>query len=268
MREAGGRLYNPQMKCALTIAGFDPSGGAGLQADLKVFQAFGLHGLSVVAALTAQNADGVRAVIPISPSFVSSQLEALLEQFRPQAVKIGMVLTPANVRVIAQALKKHRLRNIVIDPVAVSTSGHRLAARGMLKALRNDLLPLCDVVTPNMAEAAALTGTEVRTRSDMEDAARMLRAQGAGQAIVTGGHLEAEAADLFFRGRPVWLGGAKMAGSFHGTGCVYSSAVAALLAAGRTPLSAAREAKVFVARAIVSASRTGGKMKFLRIGQE
>ncbi|GAB4488556.1 MAG: bifunctional hydroxymethylpyrimidine kinase/phosphomethylpyrimidine kinase [Thermodesulfovibrionales bacterium] len=255
------------MRCALTIAGFDPSGGAGLQADLRVFQSFGLHGLSVAAALTAQNADGVRAVAPVAPSFVFSQLETLLEQFRPRAVKIGMLLTPGNVRAIATAIETHCLRNVVLDPVAVSTSGYRLAGRGTLKAVRSDLLPLCDVITPNMAEAAALTGVDVRTRAEMERAAAMIREYGARNVVITGGHLKKESADLFFNGRAVWIEARKLPGEYHGTGCAYSSAVASLLATGSTPLAAASEAKEFVSAAIAAASKTRGRMKFLKIGR-
>lgn len=255
------------MRCALTIAGFDPSGGAGLQADLRVFHAFGLHGLSVAAALTAQNADGVRAVAPVPPSFVSSQLETLLEHFRPLGVKIGMVLTAGNVRAIAEAIGKHCLRNIVLDPVAVSTSGYRLAGRGTLKAIRDDLLPVCDVITPNMAEAAALAGIDVRTRAAMERAAGIIREYGVRNVIITGGHLKKEAADLFFNGRAAWIEAQKVPGEYHGTGCAYSSAVASLLAAGRAPFVAATGAKEFVSAAIASASRTRGRMRFLKIGR-
>src|ERR1700690_966150 len=159
------------MKTALTIAGFDPSGGAGLQADLKVFQSFGVYGLSVVSAVTAQNSKGVRAVMPVPAAFVKKQLTVLLSDIRPDAIKTGMLYSRENVEVLVSIIKKYDLKNIVIDPVLISSTGKMLAEKEMQTAMREKLLPVCTVITPNIHEAEVLSGVAIKTTGDMKKAA-------------------------------------------------------------------------------------------------
>jgi hydroxymethylpyrimidine/phosphomethylpyrimidine kinase len=253
------------VKKVLTIAGFDPSGGAGIQADLKVFRAFGCYGLSVVAALTAQNSRGVSAVSAVAAPFVRRQLDAVLSDFIPNATKIGMLYTPANVGAVAGAIREYSLRNVVLDPVMRSSSGRSLSGKGSLDALRKKLLPLCSVVTPNMGEASLITGIAVKDRKGMEAAAMRLKEYGCGSVIVTGGHLEETAMDLVYDGTFHYLRSRKLPGEFHGTGCVFSSAVAASLAGGKTVLDAAKAAKRFMNRSLKRSVGTGAGMRLLDI---
>jgi hydroxymethylpyrimidine/phosphomethylpyrimidine kinase len=257
--------YNPLVKKVLTIAGFDPSGGAGIQTDLKVFRAFGEYGLSVAAALTAQNSKGVSAVMAVDSSFVRRQLIAVLSDLIPDATKIGMLYSGANVRAVSSVIRKYALRNVVLDPVMRSSSGKRLAAEDTLEDVRKKLLPLCTVVTPNIDEASLLTGIAVRDRKDMEEAAMRLKEYGCHVVIITGGHLENIAMDLFFDGTFHYLRSGKISGEFHGTGCAFSSAVAASLAKGKTALEAAKTAKRFMNRALKRSFSTGPGMRLLDI---
>jgi hydroxymethylpyrimidine/phosphomethylpyrimidine kinase len=237
------------MKSALTIAGSDPSGGAGIQADLKVFQHYGVYGLSVVSALTAQNSGGVSGIMPVSGRFLRKQLSVLLDDITPGATKTGMLYSEAAVEAVAQTVKKYSLDNFVIDPVMLSSTGRRLAEKGVASAIRTKLLPLCTVVTPNIHEASVLSGIPVRNKADMERAAVRLTEYGARNAIITGGHLEKIALDVFYDGTFHYLRGRKIAGEFHGTGCVFSAAITALLADGHGLLKAASLARTFMKRA-------------------
>ncbi len=248
------------MKKALTIAGFDPSGGAGLQADLKVFQSLGVYGLSVASSLTAQNSLGVKNIMPIRSSFVKKQLTALLSDIRPDATKTGMLYSEENVEIVSHVIRKYSLKNLVVDPVILSSTGRSLAQKGVPTAIRKRLLPLCTIVTPNIHEASVLTGMDVRTRSDMEEAALRLRDYGAEHVIVTGGHLAKIATDVLCDGRFHYLESEKICGEFHGTGCVFSSALTALLAEGYTVLSAAKRAKKFMDRSFRKSFATGKGM--------
>lgn len=249
----------------MTIAGFDPSGGAGIQQDLKVFHALGLHGLSAVSALTAQNSRGVRGIMPVTGSFLKKQIDVLLSDMRPGATKIGMLYTRANVAAVAGMIKKYSLENVVIDPVMISSSGKDLAEEGVLAALVRSLLPLCTVVTPNIHEASALSGIDIKSPEDVEAAAKRLAKLGAGSVIITGGHLQRSANDLVYDGRFHYLKGRKLKGEYHGTGCAFSAAVAAFLAKGEDVLGAARLAKKFMTRAFDKAFSPGAGMKFLDI---
>jgi hydroxymethylpyrimidine/phosphomethylpyrimidine kinase len=254
------------MKTALTIAGSDPCGGAGLQADLRVFSSLGVYGLSVVTSLTAQNTMGVNAALRVESSFIEAQLASLLNDIRPDALKTGMVYSRDAVAAIAHMVKGFELENLVIDPVTISSSGLPLMEEGALDILRERLLPLARVITPNMSEAAALSGIEVLDEKDMENAARLLKKMGPEVVVVTGGHLENETVDLVYDGSCFHrLRSKKEKGEYHGTGCAYSAALAAFLAKGSSPLSAAEKAKEFVHEAILKARSIGKGMKILNV---
>ncbi|GAB4390463.1 MAG: bifunctional hydroxymethylpyrimidine kinase/phosphomethylpyrimidine kinase [Thermodesulfovibrionales bacterium] len=251
------------MKSALTIAGSDPTGGAGLPADLRVFRAFGVHGLSVPSALTAQNTEGVDLVEPVQREFFRRQLEFLLDDIRPDALKTGMLYSAGVVEETAGVVSSRSLRNLVVDPVAASSSGRSLVEEGALDAIRDRLFPLARIITPNIYEAALLTGINSEA-AEMEAVARALKEMGPEVVIVTGGHMEKTTIDLFFDGRKFHrIEGRKIEGDFHGTGCAFSSALAALLALGRPPLEAAREARNFIQEAILKSYRLGRGMGLL-----
>jgi hydroxymethylpyrimidine/phosphomethylpyrimidine kinase len=254
------------MKSVLTIAGSDPTGGAGLQADLKVFRAFGVHGYSVPSALTVQSTEGVDFVAPVEDALFKRQLELLLSDVRPDALKTGMLHAPYVVELAAEAIRKHSLSGLVIDPVTVSSTGVSLIEEGTLDAVKSLLFPLAEVITPNIYEASVFTGITVETENDMEQAARSLRDMGPKVVIVTGGHLDDFTVDIYCDG-PVLekLRSEKLEGDYHGTGCAFSAAVAAMLSLGRDPIEAAREAKKFVQEAIRRAFHPGSGMGLLYI---
>jgi hydroxymethylpyrimidine/phosphomethylpyrimidine kinase len=237
----------------LTIAGSDSGGGAGIQADLKVFAALGAYGTSVITAVTAQNTRGVDAVLPLPPRTVTEQLDAVLGDFGVLAVKTGMLGTPAVADAIAEAAKEGRLPNLVVDPVLVATSGHRL---GVVDAVQR-LLPYATVATPNCAEAAAITGRPVTTVEEMVAAAEALAAGGPAHVVVTGGDVDAggESVDVLHgAGVTTLLRGNRVATRHnHGTGCSFSAAIAVRLAAGDPVPAAVEAAKEYVARALTGA---------------
>jgi hydroxymethylpyrimidine/phosphomethylpyrimidine kinase len=253
------------MKKALTIAGFDPSGGAGLQADLKAFQILGVYGLSAVAALTAQNTHGVDSVEPVSRRFLKKQLDLLLSDLVPDATKMGMLLTEDNVRVVARIIREYSLRNVVLDPIMISSSGKKLAQRNVPKLLKEKILPLCQVITPNIHEASVLSGLKVRSQEEMKKAAVILRGRGTDMVIITGGHLEDRAIDVMYDGSFHYLTAKKRQGEYHGTGCTFSAAITAYLAQGCSSRDAAKKAKEFMAMAFQKAIRTGSGMKLFAI---
>lgn len=235
---------------ALTIAGSDSSGGAGLQADLKTFTVLGVYGASVVTALTAQNTRGVSGIFPVPPDFVAQQIAAVATDLDIGAVKTGMLSNKETVRAVADALKQHRLRPLVVDPVMVATSGDALLEPDAMEALRSELVPLADLLTPNLAEAARLLDQPVaQNEAEMEAQARALVALGCKAVVVKGGHgTEAEAVDILVEGGHV----TRLAlpridtPNTHGTGCTFSAAVAALLAQGAPLSTAVCAAKRFV----------------------
>ncbi len=248
----------------MTIAGSDPSGGAGLQADLKVFKMLGVHGLSVAAALTAQNTKAVDGIFAVEPDFLGRQLESILADMTPGALKTGMLLSVENIRVVAEKVKAHSLQNLVVDPVSISSSGTALLEEGGLDLLKDLLFPLAAVITPNIYEASVLSGLPVENLEQMEEAAQKLLQMGPKAIVITGGHLEDEAVDIFHDGKvTIRLEGRKLQGSFHGTGCVFSSALTACLARGETAERASVEAKKFVEDAIAGAFYPGGGMGIL-----
>ena len=237
---------------ALTIAGSDPSGGAGIQADLKTFTVLNVYGMAVIAALTAQNTVGVCGVMDVPVDFIAAQLDAVMSDIPPRAVKTGMLGSAAAVQLVARKLREYRVQLVVIDPVMVSSSGTLLLERQGIDALKRDLLPLAELITPNLAEAAELSGIEVRNLAGMEQAARRIHAMGARHVLVKGGHLEGDALDVFFNGADiVHLRAERIStANLHGTGCVLSAAITGGLALGQTLAEAVTGAKEFVAVAI------------------
>lgn len=260
------------MKAVLTIAGSDSSGGAGIQADLKTIVAHQLFGESVITALTAQNTTGVADVLDVDPAFVGAQIDAVFEDIRPDAVKVGMVSSPAIVRAIADGLRRHGASNIVVDPVMVATSGSALIADAAVDALVAELFPLAEVITPNIPEAEVLAGMAIACPEDVRRAAELIaercvaaavtapdyggEAPGVPAIMIKGGHGvgEPDAADDYLRldqGEHVWLRGPRIeTRNTHGTGCSLSSAIACNLAQGFAVDVAVREAKAYVAGAL------------------
>jgi len=237
---------------ALTVAGSDSGGGAGIQADLKTFSAYRVFGMSVLTAITAQNSVGVQGVVTLPPAFVAVQLESVLSDFGADAAKCGMLATAGIVRAVAAKLKEHRVEKLVVDPLMIATSGDPLLEPDAREALIGEILPLALVVTPNLHEAGALAEMAVTTRDDMEEAARRIAKLGPRHVLVKGGHLMGEAVDLLFNGREVTAFSAPRIDSAntHGTGCTFSAAIAAGLARGRPLPEAVRDAKAYVTRAI------------------
>ncbi len=236
----------------VSVAGSDSSGGAGIQADIKTIEAFGLFAQTVVTALTAQNTLGVYGVLDADPSFVRAQIDAVFSDIRPDAVKIGMVSSRPIAEAIAQGLAAHDARNVVLDPVMVSTSGASLIDDQAREALIERLFPLASVITPNIPEAEVLCGMEVRTRDDMERAARMLKAMTPGAVLVKGGHGVSGADDLLCCDDGMhWFEGRRIeTENTHGTGCTLSSAIACGLARDDSATQAVAAAKRYVAGAL------------------
>jgi hydroxymethylpyrimidine/phosphomethylpyrimidine kinase len=251
------------MKTALTIAGSDPTGGAGLQADLKVFRAFEVHGLSAVSAITAQNTQGVDSIYPVERIALERQLRTLLSDIKPDALKLGMLYSSYIVGIISQIVNDYSLKNLVIDPVTVSSSGMSLVENGTLDLMREKLFPLSRVITPNIYEASLLTGIMIEDRKDMEEAARVMKEMGPEVVVITGGHLQEIALDLYFDGDFHSIEGEKIRGEYHGTGCALSAAVTALLALGHSPLEAVRRSKEFISKVIKRAYHPGSGMGLL-----
>ncbi len=248
------------MKVALTIAGSDSGGGAGLQADLKTFQRFGVFGTTVVTAVTAQNTVGVRAWDPVRAGLVAAQLDAVAEDLPPAAVKSGMLGAADVVEAVAEGLRRHRLPNYVLDPVMVATSGDRLLPADAESLVAHRLVPLAALVTPNLDEAEILVAEPVRTPAQMEAAGQALLRLGARAALIKGGHLEGdEVADVLVTadGVRTYRRRRLATTSTHGTGCTLSAAVAAGLASGRPLERAVAEALDFVHRAIARAPGLG-----------
>jgi hydroxymethylpyrimidine/phosphomethylpyrimidine kinase len=237
---------------ALTIAGSDSGGGAGIQADLKTFSAFRVFGMSVLTAVTAQNSLGVQGVFNLPPAFVAQQIDSVLGDFGTDAVKIGMLSTAPIIAAVAERLRAHRQERVVLDPVMIAKSGDPLLQPDARSALIKEMLPLAAVVTPNLHEAAALADMPVHTEADMVEAARRIVAGGAHTALVKGGHLKDSATDILWDGRALlrFPGPRLDSPNTHGTGCTFSSAIAAGLAQGRTLEAAVGAAKAYVTAAI------------------
>ena len=237
---------------ALTIAGSDSGGGAGIQADLKTFSAYRVFGMSVITAVTAQNSVGVQAVEYLPPSLVARQLSSVLDDFDADAVKCGMLGTAAIVRAVAAGLHEHAVERLVFDPVMSAKSGDALLEPGAIDNVTSSILPLALVVTPNLPEAEALAGMPVSNRADMEEAARRIHKLGPRHVLVKGGHLKGDAVDLLYNGRDftAFQSPRIESNNTHGTGCTFSAAITAGLAQGRPLGEAVRDAKAYVTRAI------------------
>jgi hydroxymethylpyrimidine/phosphomethylpyrimidine kinase len=253
-------MQNHTLPIALTIAGSDSGGGAGIQADLKTFHAFRVFGTSAITAITAQNTLGVSAVHPIPVDVVRAQIDAVAQDLPPAAVKTGMLATAELVRTVAESIRDHGLPHYVLDPVMVATSGDRLLDQDAEAAVARELLPLSTLVTPNLHEARILAGMEIANLDQMREAARRLVEMGAGAALVKGGHLaEEEAVDLLWDGESegVWQRPRIATKHTHGTGCTLSAAAAAALAHGQDLERSVELAVTYVARAIDTAPGLG-----------
>ncbi len=242
------------VRTALTIAGSDCSGGAGIQADIKTMQANGVYAMSALTALTAQNTTGVTGIFEVPPEFLRQQLDAIFTDIRPDAVKIGMVSSAPLIEAIADALEYYGAEHIVVDPVMVSTSGSRLMEAGAAATLRRRLFPLADIITPNIPEAEILSGTGIKSPHDMETAAGILGGEHKCAVLCKGGHGVKDADDLLFSGGTyTWFYGQRVNNpNTHGTGCTLSSAIAANLAKGMELETAVRLAKEYITGALSS----------------
>jgi len=249
-----------RLPIALTIAGSDSGGGAGIQADLKTFTAFRVFGLSVITGLTAQNTRGVQGVELPSTDFIRTQLRSVLEDIGADAAKTGMLATGEIIRTVAAAAREFRLRNLVVDPVMIAASGDALMDHEAAPVMQEHLFPLATVVTPNLDEATFLCHRKIRTIEDMEEAARSIHAMGPKYVLVKGGHLPGERiVDLLYDGRQfVRREGRRVQGEFHGTGCTLSSAIAAGLAKGLPVREAVARAQGYVELGLKTAPAVGG----------
>ena len=247
------------MRTALTIAGSDSSGGAGIQADLKTFAAHGVYGMSAITAITAQNTQGVTDVMALTPEIVRAQIAAVAVDIPPDATKIGMLANAGIISVVADAIREHRLAFVVLDTVMIAKSQARLLGDNAIAALRDRLLPLATVVTPNVPEAEALTGMKINTVDDLRTAAKRLVEMGARAALVKGGHLSGPSVDVLWDGSQLLELSADRIETrhTHGTGCTLSSAIASRLALGDSLADACRAAKAYVTRAIAEAPGLG-----------
>ena len=245
----------------LTIAGSDSGSGAGIQADLKTFAAHGVHGTSAITAVTAQNTLGVTAVQEVDLDVIAAQIDAVVEDMHPVAVKTGMLLSPEIVRLVAAKANEYGWQTLVVDPVMVASSGARLLRDEAVETYRTELLPLATVTTPNLLEATELTGIEIASSGDAREAAKAISVLGVKYVVVKGGHMEmaGESRDLLYDGRDFvefglpWIDTT----STHGTGCTFASAIAAQLALGGDIESAFRSAKKFVWEAMNAAYPVG-----------
>ncbi len=248
-----------KVRVALTIAGSDSGGGAGIEADLKTFAALGVHGTAAITAVTAQNTVAVTDVLELPPSLVRAQIEAVVDDLGVQAAKTGMLSSAEIIDVVADCVRERDLRLLVVDPVMVAKGGARLLREDAIDALRRRLLPLASVVTPNLPEAEVLLERQVQTLEERRAAARDLVAMGARAAVVKGGHAQGDVTDVYAdSSRVVDLPGERIAtGNTHGSGCAFSAAIAAFLAQDAEPLEAVREAKRFITQAIANSLDLG-----------
>ena len=244
---------------ALTIAGSDSGAGAGIQADLKTFAAHGVYGTSAITAITAQNTVGVSAVLTLKAKLVGAQIDAIVADIGADAVKTGMLANAAIIDSVARKISEHGLKNIVIDPVMVATSGDLLIQKSAVALLRSKLMPLATIVTPNIFEAEVLTGVKLRTTEEITEAARRIVKMGAKTVLIKGGHLKGPAIDLFFDGQTFTALNAPRirTNNTHGTGCTLSAAIAANLAKGEKIETAVTNAKRYITDALRHSYRIG-----------
>ena len=242
------------MKTALSIAGSDSCGGAGIQADIKTMTLNGVYAMSAITALTAQNTTGVRSIMEATPEFLKDQIDAVFEDIRPDAVKIGMVSSAELIKVIAERLAYYKATNIVVDPVMVATSGSKLMKTDAVSVLTRELLPLATLVTPNIPEAEVLSGMSVQTKEDMERVAKVIGDTYGCAVLLKGGHSINDANDLLYaNGNYKWFSGKRINNpNTHGTGCTLSSAIASNLAKGYDLETSIRSAKDYISGALAA----------------
>ena len=240
------------MHKSLTIAGSDSSGGAGIQADLKTMTALGVYGMSAITALTAQNTTGVQSIFEVTPKFLEEELDSIFTDIFPDSVKIGMVSNADLIRVISKKLREYNAKNIVVDPVMVSTSGSKLMADGAKDTLLSELFKVADIITPNIPEAEALTGQSIKSKDDMVEAAKKIGEFFDGYILLKGGHSTDDADDLLYKNsEKIWIKSEHIENpNTHGTGCTLSSAIASYLAMGHDVPESVRLAKEFITGAI------------------
>jgi hydroxymethylpyrimidine/phosphomethylpyrimidine kinase len=242
----------------LTIAGSDPSGGAGIQLDLKTFQALGAYGMAIPAALTVQNSKGVSAVSPVPSMILQQQIDSLCRDMKPHAVKTGMLLTKQNVDVVAEAIQAFKIKNLLIDPVLKSSSGSMLLQPAAIASLKNRLFPLALMVTPNIPEAELLAGRSISSEKDMDYAAGVLLDMGPAYVLIKGGHKKGQATDTLYGGDTVVsFSTTRRKCRFHGTGCLLSSAITVFIGRGYPVEKAVEKAKQFVDRVLITAKPVG-----------
>lgn len=247
------------MHAILSIAGSDSSGGAGIQADLKTITCLGEYGMTVITALTAQNTMGVESVDNVSTEMVKAQLAAVFGDIRPEAVKLGMIAVPDIMEAICEKLVEFQAENIVVDPVMVATSGSRLMEDRTVRMLKERLIPLADIITPNLSEAEVLSGVQIAVKEDMLKAAEEIASYYSGAVLIKGGHLKGDAEDLLYQnGEALWISGKRIDNpNTHGTGCTLSSAIAVFLAKGYSVEDSVRRAKEYVSGAIAAGLNLG-----------
>jgi len=249
-----------QIRKALTIAGSDSGAGAGIQADLKTFAALGVYGTSAITAITAQNTRGVTAIFALNPALVAAQIDAVVEDIGTHSLKTGMLANSKIIAAVAQKIRDHGLKNVVVDPVMVAKSGDLLLRKDAIKALRSSLIPLATVITPNLPEVEELTAIRVTTTTHMREAARRILAMGARSVVIKGGHRRGPAIDLFYDGRMFRELRERRIRTrhTHGTGCTFSAAITAYLARGLKAERAVVLAKKYISEAIRQAFAIGG----------
>lgn len=249
------------MKCVLTIAGSDCSGGAGIQADLKTMMAHGVYGMSAITALTAQNTTGVSQIMEVTPEFLGEQLEMIFTDIYPDAIKIGMISSCSLISTIRQKLEKFRAKQIVVDPVMVATSGARLIAEDAMEALQEELFPIATLLTPNIPETECLLGCKITGADEMEKAAREIGERWDCSVLVKGGHRINDANDLLYQNQThnvqLFQGRRIDNPNTHGTGCTLSSAIASNLALGYDMAAAVARAKEYLSGALASGLNLG-----------
>lgn len=240
------------MNTVLTIAGTDPTGGAGVQADLKTFMAHNVYGMSIITALVAQNTLGVKDIMNVTPDFLEEQFDCVFNDIFPDALKIGMVSETELIHTIVKKLKQYHARHIVVDPVMVSTSGSRLIEDSALDALKYELIPLSEIITPNIPEAEVLIGKKIKSKEDMIRTAQDIRQWYQGDILIKGGHFEDRADDLLYHNNEkIWLECEHIDNpNTHGTGCTLSSAIASHLASGYDMITSVRKAKDYISGAL------------------
>jgi len=254
------------MRVVLTIAGSDPTGGAGIQRDLKTFHRHGLYGFSIITGVTIQNLEGVHRVYPLPVDTVVGQLDRVLSTVKPAAVKTGMLATAEIVEAVAARLETYRVPNLVVDPILLSKNGIPLLERAGWDFLKSKLIPLARVVTPNLFEASVLSGVSIRNQDDMRNAAEILHGYGATAVVIKGGHLRGKPVDILFDGKRFreFVSARIKFKNVHGTGCAFSAAVAAGLAHGLTVKKSVARAKGFIGSSIRASMKLGKGQRLMR----